>query len=239
MNDADPRQRYFIRADYVTNEVRTAAPEQNYWTPKRIETSTLFQYHVYRRAQRLLRGKPSPRVLDIGCGTARKAVDLLIPLSGYYCGIDQASAIEFCQRTIKAPQAEFLTDNLEDPATRKGRFDLIICADVIEHLAAPEKLLAFALESLAPDGRLVISTPERDIMRGRDAVRSPNLEHVREWNRSEFRKLLVTEGFRVLSLGLAPQFRIPLSKKGIRMLRSQLGRPIGYWGCQLAVCAKG
>jgi SAM-dependent methyltransferase len=238
MNDVDSPKHYFIRPDYVPNVVRTTAPEQAYWTPKRIESSRLFQYHVYQRAAELLSRKAGARVLDIGCGTARKAVELLIPRSGRYIGLDQGSAVEYCKKTVQASNAEFLVDDLENPTPRPGQFDLVVCADVIEHLGAPEKLLGFALAALAPGGRFIISTPERDVMRGPGALRSPNPDHVREWNRTEFRKLLAAHGFAVDRLTLTPQFRIPLSRNGLRLLRTQLHRPAAYWGCQMAICTR-
>jgi SAM-dependent methyltransferase len=232
-------ERFFIREDYVPNEVKSAAPEQSYWNERRIETSLLFQYAVYQRTRALLQRKPNSAVLDIGCGTARKAAQLLIPFAGRYRGIDQASAIEYCRKTIIAPNVEFVVDDLEQPTRRDGApYDLIVCADVVEHLGNPRGLLEFAKDVLSDDGRLIISTPERDFMHGRGMTHSPNPEHVREWNRAEFRKLLVAHGLKVESLRLAPQFRIKLSRLSLRLLRGQLHRPVGYWGCQVAVCRK-
>lgn len=233
------RERYFLRPDYVPNAVKTAAPDADYWNERRIEVSRLFQHSVYTYARQLLKARHSRRILDIGCGTGRKAARLLIPHATYYRGIDQAQAIEYCKKTITASNAEFLVDDLEAPQRRDGGpYDVIICADVIEHLANPRGLLDLAHETLADDGLFIVSTPERDVLHGRGMTSSPNPEHVREWNREEFRRLLEANRFRVKRLRLAPQFRIELTNTSLRLLRHHLHRPIGYWGCQVATCTK-
>lgn len=230
-------ERFFIRADYVANEVRTATPQQDYWNARRIELSTLYQYRVYQIAQKIVRRRAHARVLDVGCGTARKALDLIIPYCEYYCGIDQRSAVEYCKSTIRRDHVEFIVDDLESPKPLAfPAYDVVICADVIEHLASPDRLIAFLRGVLAPEGRLVLSTPERDILYGPDAVRSPNPDHVREWNRAELRKLLSAHGLRVIEQVLVPQFRIRASKVALRLLRQHMSRPIGYWGCQVVIC---
>jgi SAM-dependent methyltransferase len=239
MADALPETRYFIRAGYLENPARSAAPDQDYWNARRIEASRLFQYGTYRHARTLLRGRNNARVLDLGCGTALKAAELLIPNCEYYCGMDQLSAVEYSRKMITASNAEFRVDDLESPrAAFDAPFDLIVCADVIEHLQRPEALIRYAASQLSATGRLVVSTPERDVVHGPDVTRSPNLDHVREWNRAELREFLTWCGLEVRSLRLAPQFRLSLSHAGRRLMRGQLRRLRAYWGCQVATCSR-
>ena len=113
MTEALGEERFFLRNDYQPNQARTTNPAQNYWNTRRIETSMLFQYHVYKRARALLRSKAGARILDIGCGTGRKAAELLIPYCSRYVGIDQASAIEYCRGAISSPRADFHPDDLD------------------------------------------------------------------------------------------------------------------------------
>ena len=232
--------RYFIRDGYESNAARSADPSLPYWSDRRVEASALFQYSTYKEAASLMRRIASPRVLDLGCGTARKAARLLIPNCGFYLGIDQPAAVEYCRANITASNAEFQVGDLEAPGLSVAQpFDVIICADVIEHLISPGRLLAFAVAALAPGGYLVVSTPERDVLHGRNVLRPPNPDHVREWNRAELRQLLTSFGLVIRTLRLAPQFRLSASKIGVTLLRGQLRRPLGYWGCQVATCTKG
>jgi 2-polyprenyl-3-methyl-5-hydroxy-6-metoxy-1,4-benzoquinol methylase len=61
----------------------------------------------------------------------------------------------------------------------------VICADVIEHVAAPDELLEF-LAALGAE-HLVISTPDRNELHlGTEDGPPKNIHHVREWTLPEF-----------------------------------------------------
>jgi 2-polyprenyl-3-methyl-5-hydroxy-6-metoxy-1,4-benzoquinol methylase len=45
------------------------------------------------------------------------------------------------------------------PVTERGPFDVVVAGEIIEHLAAPQDLLAMARQVLRPGGQLVITTP--------------------------------------------------------------------------------
>ena len=71
-------------------------------------------------------------------------------------------------------------------AELESTFDLVICADVIEHVKDPERLLD-RLEELC--GRcLILSTPARDLVPYVKNRLGPPLNpyHYREWSRFEF-----------------------------------------------------
>ena len=64
-------------------------------------------------------------------------------------------------------------------------YDLVICADVIEHLVDPDELLGF-IERCQPKV-IVLSTPDRNKMRPDTRGGPPsNFCHVREWAWDEF-----------------------------------------------------
>lgn len=77
--------------------------------------------------------------------------------------------------------------------------DVVICADVIEHVIDPQRLLDFIDECRFR--HLVISTPARDLLYRPWAPRywgpPRNRTHQREWTRREFRAF-VGETFKVL-----------------------------------------
>ncbi len=231
MGDPPVGTDYFIKPGYRPNEVRGPSVDTEYWNARRIQRSGYFQYGTYRIARRLLRGVQAARVLDLGCGTGVKAAELLIPHCAYYCGLDQRSAVDYCRKTIAAKHAEFRVEDLESPVSRfDAPFDVIVCADVIEHLAHPERLLRYAAALLAEGGRLIVSTPERDVMHGRDVLVSPNPEHVREWNRAELGAFMRACGLRVLDLRLAPQFRLALTATGSESPEEPIEQSAGVLG---------
>lgn len=81
---------------------------------------------------------------------------------------------------------------LPEPVLRKT---LIICSDVIEHLVHPEHLMQTLSSHLRFVPAMVLSTPERDLVRGiLDTGPPANPSHVREWNRAELGRLLRKSG---------------------------------------------
>jgi len=74
--------------------------------------------------------------------------------------------------------------------------DLVICADVIEHLPDPNQLLAF-VKLLSPCN-IIFSTPDRNLLRvGIHNGPPRDLAQVREWSMPEFRAY-IESAFEVL-----------------------------------------
>jgi 2-polyprenyl-3-methyl-5-hydroxy-6-metoxy-1,4-benzoquinol methylase len=103
----------------------------------------------------MLRDLPPGRVLDVGCSGGRLGQEVRA-LGHHVTGIDVAE-IDGVRDRLDA----FMCADLEHgvPADLGGGFDVILAADVIEHVARPTELLAQLRERLAPEGRLLISTP--------------------------------------------------------------------------------
>jgi SAM-dependent methyltransferase len=192
---------YFIRADYVANRVaktRDSIDEREYWTAQRRRAASYYQWPVYEYAQEMIRSISVRRCIDIGCGTGVKLAQLSAACSGVeFVGIDQPSAIRLCKDAYG--HGHWHADDIEnpDPALDGLRGDLLICADVIEHVENPDKVLEYLKRRLAPGGVVILSTPDRDTLRGQDCVTCPNRFHVREWNFSELRAYLSSRGFRI------------------------------------------
>jgi SAM-dependent methyltransferase len=209
--------RYMLPAGYVSRpravSLDTEASTGPYWTPERIENAGRYQVHVYRWAAAIARERGVRRVLDAGCGVATKLCSLLDAPGRELWGVDQASAVEIARSV--SPAARYWTADLERPAGASGDpgglFDLVVCADVLEHLENPDPLMAMIGERLAPTGLAVLSTPERDRLRGRGCRVSLKPDHVREWSRSEFTAYVRSRCFEVLGSRLSAQDETPTS----------------------------
>ncbi len=176
----------------------------SYWAAWRLADNRKWQFHVYQWAADLVRKHGLTSVVDVGCGPCVKLINLVRPVCEDIEGLDQPPALA-AARTMGADFPLTPVD-LEHPEHEPTRtFDLIVCADVIEHLADPDPALDL-IRTLAHEGSLVlISTPERDRERGRDCMASTKPEHVREWTRDEFERFLRSRGFTPVLHRLLPK----------------------------------
>lgn len=110
------------------------------------------------RAARPLEGRSA---LDIGCG-AGLVCEPLARLGAQVTGVD-ASAENIGVASAHAEGAgldiRYMAGELAD--LDLGTFDLVTSFEVIEHVADKQAFLMSVAESLAPDGLLVLSTPNR------------------------------------------------------------------------------
>lgn len=89
-------------------------------------------------------------------------------------------------------------------------FDVVVCADVLEHLPRPERLLEKVRAWLAPGGTLLVSLPNVANLSVRAALAAGRFRyadrgildrtHLRFFTRATGRKLLEDAGFRILAV---------------------------------------
>ena len=194
---------YFIKPGYQHREValtNNRVSGKLYWTDKRIRTASEYQYSVYDLAIRLVSERRTGRLVDVGCGIGVKLGKVAAAHPDLeIVGLDQAETIDVCRQIHDF--GTWVADDFDrpDPAMADiAPADMVICSDVIEHVASPDRLIAYIKGKLRCDGVLILSTPERDVLRGKANMRSPKREHVREWNRMEMTRLLEFAGFQIL-----------------------------------------
>jgi len=95
-------------------------------------------------------------ILDLGCG------------SGYLChkameqGASSALGIDVVEPRGAGSTWQFQQLNLNEPEWHKSLsrgFDLIFAFDILEHLDSPSNFLSSCQQALAPNGHLVLTTP--------------------------------------------------------------------------------
>ncbi len=144
------------------------------------------------------------RVLDIGCGAAGLGAAIKARQGAEVVGIE---ADEGAAAVARGRIDEVLVGDVERlaPEFPPGSFDAIVCADVLEHLREPERILRMARDWLAPDGRLIASVPNvrhhsvvRSLLEGNWTYEPAGLldrTHLRFFTRRELEKLFHRAGF--------------------------------------------
>lgn len=194
-------KKYYIKEGYKINQINMTNDKVNdkkYWDKNRFLSSKVYQFPVYQFLSDFIRKNKIKTLIDIGCGLGSK-------LNYVYhnnpnteiIGIDQSDPIEYCKRTYSF--GKWIVDDFDKPIlTKELKAELIVCCDVIEHIEDPDVLLRYIKSMLIKDGIAVISTPERDRLRGINCSYSPNKFHIREWNYKEFENYLQSHGFQIL-----------------------------------------
>ena len=98
--------------------------------------------------------------LDVGCGAGLLA-EPLARFGARVTAIDAAAELVTVARAHAAGQGlaiDYCHAAVEDIG---GRFDLVTCMEVIEHVADPRAFLAALAARLAPGGLMILSTPNR------------------------------------------------------------------------------
>ncbi len=100
------------------------------------------------------------RILDFGCGTGEQVTYPLARSGHTVVGLDvHPPSIEQAKGKYALPNLQFRVAAIDDLQREQGRFDAIVCSEVIEHLHDPVVLLTALHRLLVEGGRLIVTTP--------------------------------------------------------------------------------
>jgi len=103
------------------------------------------------------------RVLDAGCGTAYGTEILAAAGASEVVGLDRAADVLDAIAGRMPEQVRLEAGDLLDLPLEDGRFDLVVCFEVLEHLEDPERGLDELKRVLSEDGLLAVSSPNRRV----------------------------------------------------------------------------
>lgn len=150
------------------------------------------------------------RVLDLGCWDGRDSEELLRH-GNHVTGVEilDASAEKARQRGIEVVQFDLTTERWPLPL---ASYDVVIAAEIIEHVLDTDAFLENIRRHLRPDGQLIVTTPNVASLGRRLMLllgRNPFLEfslddeingypavgHIRYFTRDNLHRLLEAHGF--------------------------------------------
>jgi 2-polyprenyl-3-methyl-5-hydroxy-6-metoxy-1,4-benzoquinol methylase len=135
------------------------------------------------------------RVLDAGCGLGYGATTMAQAGAKTVDAIDaNHGVIEVAARKNPAG-VRFRVGDVKHLPYADASFDLVVCFEVLEHLVEHDELLAEFKRVLRPEGRLLISTPNKGI------YPSGNPWHLRELTKAQFDAVLRAHFANVRVLG--------------------------------------
>jgi 2-polyprenyl-3-methyl-5-hydroxy-6-metoxy-1,4-benzoquinol methylase len=157
-------------------------------------------------SERRLSSQQKLRVLDLGCGNG--SLSHLIAQQGY-----EVVGVEDCEQGVAIarqsfPDCHFIHASIYDLpyAQLENSFDIVLSAEVIEHLLYPRELVRAAKKCLKPNGRLILTTPYHGYLKNLVLALSGKMDahfnplwdggHVKFFSVSTLTQLLETENYR-------------------------------------------
>ena len=152
-----------------------------------------------------VRGLPEAgTALDLGCGDGRLSREL----HAAELVLADVSEVALGRARRRLPETEAVRLEPDAPLPfGESRFDLVLCAETLEHVRDVQLLLSETRRVLRPGGRLALTTPAHGratglvlLARGFETAFDPLSPHLRFFSRRSLRRLLEEMGFDIRSL---------------------------------------
>jgi len=154
---------------------------------------------------------PASRVLDLGCGSGQFA-DRVRALGHRVVGVDRAESEGVRDRMNLFVRAD-LSAGIPQQAHVAAGYDVVVAADVLQHLARPDQLLREIRGVLRPGGQVLVRVPNGVHWYARLRFASGRFDydrrglldadHLRFFSRRSLRRMVARAGYDVLGEQLA------------------------------------
>ena len=169
----------------------------------------------------------SQKVLDLGCGWGTFCF-ALAPLCKEITGLDiSKKSIKLCQKLLtqykKYNNVKFICRDASNTKLDSDSYDVIICADLIEHLYPKvfEKVLDESRRVLRKGGKLIIWTPHGghflEILKNHNIILKKDISHVDYKSMKQISEALIQRGF-LIKKNYYTESHIPLLRNLERIL---------------------
>ena len=169
-----------------------------------LDIDSTFQRYRIEKVLQLYEPGPEERVLDLGCGWGTFCWALGHRVAEIV-GVDfSQKSIDLCEERLASSMIEgvsLLCADAQDTGLEAESFDLVIGADLVEHLYPEdsEAVVAEAFRVLKKGGRLSLWTPHRghflEMLKARNILLRRDVSHVDYKSMDRLRTMVVSEGF--------------------------------------------
>jgi ubiquinone/menaquinone biosynthesis C-methylase UbiE len=163
-----------------------------------------FQRYRVDKVLEIYEPGPAQRVLDLGCGWGTFCWALGHRVAEMV-GVDfSQKSVDLCERRLAEAPIEgvsFVCADARDTGLEAESFDVVIAADLVEHLYPEDSqaVVAEAFRVLKKGGRLSLWTPHRghilEILKARNILIRRDVSHVDYKSMDRLKALVLNEGF--------------------------------------------
>ena len=172
----DKTYTYYNESRYYDNQIKVFTDLESSFQKYRI--SKVMQIYTPNREE---------RVLDLGCGWGTFCF-AVAPICNEVMGLDfSKKSIDLCNKLLKKSQytnIKFVCADAQDTGLESETYDVVICADLFEHLYPEtfEKVLDECKRLLKKRGKLLIWTPYRghilEILKNNNIILKKDITHI-------------------------------------------------------------
>jgi len=203
---------YCIKEGYISN-----LEPKRYNAGRRSQNLSrqTWQPDVYTSALTLAKKLNAEYVIDLGSGSGEKLPPFEAEFKLITVDYGNQAVLEKVLKDFTFISYD-LNIGLPDILPQILKKSVIIFSDCIEHLTTPEHILRDLKIASEYALAIIISTPDRDLVRGKSDFGPPaNKLHVREWNLDEFGALLIRFQFPNFIIGHTREHNLTKQRKTI------------------------
>ncbi|MGH7814695.1 MAG: class I SAM-dependent methyltransferase [Candidatus Binataceae bacterium] len=143
-------------------EMEHRVPVYEYKNPTRTWLHSSRRDWIVAKARQYAPAERTGRALDVGFGSG-VYFPVLTELFGEVVGLDsQEFMVDHAESLTKQySNLRIVADDITNCKLASGSFDLIVCSEVVEHIADSQKAIQEMHRMLKPKGILLLSTPQR------------------------------------------------------------------------------